>query len=76
MFKLYYPRIYDTHKAKFPVSMIKNDKVVGTNGIYALNDKFVHVGGNKCKALNLLRGIDIDDHTGNIGTDEIIWSVE
>ena len=58
------------------MNMIKNGKVVGTSGIDTLNDKSVHVGGNKCEALNLLRGLDKDDHTGNIGTVEILWSVE
>ena len=58
------------------MNMIKAGEVFGPDGADALNKEFVQVGKIKFKAWKLLRGIDIDDRTGNFGTVEIFRNVE
>ena len=76
LFKSVYPRTSDKNKAKFLVNMIKAGEVFGPDGADALNEEFVQVGKTKFKAWKLLRGLDMDDRTGNFGTVEILRNVE
>ena len=58
------------------MNIINAREVFGPDGADALNGEFVQVGKTKFKAYKLLRGIDMDDCTGNFGTVEILRNVE
>ena len=75
-FKTYFPRTTEENKAKILVQMVKDGDVFGVGGGKALEDEFVRVGSKKFTAWKILRGLDLDDHSGNYGTVEILREVE